>query len=88
MNEDLYNGKVTIRQIRQSYVPIFPMKDIWVRVKAQGGPGIVEDKNYLICPSSAFCNAVATASDQHIHMIMGVWNEYCRRYPLTMLIQD
>lgn len=88
MMEDLYTGKVTIRQIRQTYVPKFPMKQVWEVVKLIGGPGIIEEKNYLICPSSALCNAVSNLGNEQVHMIQMVWHEYCRRYPLTMLIQD
>lgn len=86
--EDLYTGKLTIRQVRQSYVPDFPMKSIWERLKTAGGPGIIEDKNYMICPSSALCNMIASISGVHVQLVSMVWQEYCRRYPLTMLIQD
>lgn len=88
MIEDLYTGRITVRQIRQSYVPQFPMKEIWRMIKAIGGPGVKEEKNYLLCPSSAFCNAVASLGEEHVHMVHQVWHEYCRRFPLTMLIQD
>ena len=88
MSEDLYEGKTTIRQIRQSYNLDFPMKRVWEIVKTVGGPGVKEEKNYLLCPSQAFCNAIANMGNEHMHMVSFCWHEYCRRYPLTMLIQD
>lgn len=88
MIEDLYTDRMTIRQIRQSLHPHFPMKNVWEMVKFIGGPGIVEQKNHLICPSQALCNAIANMGAVQTEMVIHLWQEYCRRYPLTMLIQD
>lgn len=94
MIEDLYTDRVTIRQVRQSYIPQFPMRQVWETIKGMGGPGIKEDKNYLICPSSAFCGVVLTQlaglirDQMQVLMLHNCIGEYCRRYPLTMLIQD
>lgn len=88
MTEDLYTGKTTIRQVRQSLHPHFPMERVWNMIKAIGGPGIKEEKNYLICPSQAICNAIANMGAEQTQMVMNLWHEYCRKYPMTMLIQD
>lgn len=88
MIEDLYTDRTTIRLIRQSLHPYFPMKDVWEMIKFIGGPGIKEEKNHLICPSQAMCNAIANMGATQTEMVLSVWHEYCRRYPLTMLIQD
>lgn len=94
MMEDLYTDRFTIRQVRQSNVPQFPMKLIWESIKRQGGPGIKEEKNHLVCPSTAFCTIVwpqlssFTQDPNNILAIHSCIHEYCRRYPLTMLIMD
>lgn len=93
MIEDLYTDKFTIRQVRQSHTPL-SIRVICESIKKQGGPGIKEEKNYLICPSTAFCTIVypqlaSTLADPmeqvNLHQCI---HEYCRRYPLTMLIMD
>lgn len=93
MIEDLYTDRFTIRQVRQSYTSL-DIKLICESIKRQGGPGIKEEKNYLICPSTAFCTVVypqilVTLVDHieqvNLHQCI---REYCRRYPLTMLIID
>lgn len=88
MMEDLYTDKTTIRHIRQSLHPNFPMKNVWEMIKFIGGPGIKEEKNYLLCPSSALCNAIANMGAVQTQLVTIAWQEYCRRYSLTMLIQD
>lgn len=93
MIEDLYTDKFTIRQIRQSHTPL-SIKATRESINRQGGPGIKGEKNYLICPSTAFCavvypqlaSALVDPIEQvNLHQCI---HEYCRRYPLTMLIMD
>jgi hypothetical protein len=88
MIEDLYTGRTTIRQVRQSHSPNFPMKQVWEMVKRIGGAGIKEENNYMLCPSDTFCNAIANISPEMQQYIIVGWSEYYRKYPITMLIQD
>lgn len=82
-----------MRQIRFSYYPNFDMKAVWEAILRLGGPGIKTEKNYMITPSSALWNAMFHVypnmgqSPEIGQVIHGV-NEYCLKYPLTMLIQD
>lgn len=91
MMEDLYTDRFTVRQLRKSYLPHFDFDGTW---RALVGPGIKMEKNYLICPSSAFCGVVLPLLNTIINDPMGQLelhqciHEYCRRYPLTMLIRD
>lgn len=98
MMEDLYTGKTTIRQIRATRYDRFPMKDVWEMIVRMGGPGIKTEINYLMCPSAAFCNALLSILSSRVvlvninhmdwHEVLEGAQEYCRKYPLTMLIQD
>lgn len=84
---------MNIRQVRASYYPDFDMKGVWEDIVKMGGPGIKLEKNHLICPSNAMWVAII---NKHPRLAMGHEgaqftqgiHEYCRRYPLTMLIQD
>lgn len=96
VTEDLYTGRVTIRQIRASRYDKFPMKDVWEMITRMGGPGIKTEGGYLICPSAAFCNALLqilssraiNINPMEWHEVLEGAHEYCRKYPLTILIQD
>jgi len=91
--EDLYTGKMTIRQIRASLYPSFDMKRAWEGVLALGGPGTILDKNYMVCTSAAFWSCLMTWVQGEMHIVHHSafhqsMEEYLRKYPLTMLIQD
>lgn len=95
MTEDLYAGKVTIRQLRRSLATDggIEIKELYEELKTIGGPGVVQAKNYLIVPSSTFTRHLIGKYqgllDPHVTMLLHQVNHhYCSRYVLTMLIVD